>query len=210
MSTDFNDAALAVCTIDDEAEIRRNGTLTAQFLKSVLQIETHHKVLEIGCGIARVGLELAPFCGEWHGADISGNMIKYARQRTAGVKNIFLHELPKTDLSLFGDKSFDAVYSTIVFMHLDKTDVFRYIREAYRVLKPGCIAYFDTFNLLAPEGWQVFLSLVSRFSSGCQPGHVSQFSTPQEMHKFVSEAGFSSVMVEDSSPALVTVRAIRP
>jgi len=166
-------------------------------------------VLEIGCGIARVGRELAQYCREWHGADISGNMIQHARQRAEGIPNIVLHELPTTDLAIFADQSFDSVYSTIVFMHLDKPDMFRYIREAYRVLKPGGTAYFDTFNLLAPEAWQEFLKLVSLFPSGQQPGHVSQFSTPQEMHKFMREAGFSAIEIGDSNPQLVTARAKR-
>jgi len=209
LSARFDDAAFYVCCIKDESEIRRNGVLTAQFLKAVLEIEPHHKVLEIGCGIARVGRELAQYCREWHGADISGNMIQHARQRAEGIPNIVLHELPTTDLAIFADQSFDSVYSTIVFMHLDKPDMFRYIREAYRVLKPGGTAYFDTFNLLAPEAWQEFLKLVSLFPSGQQPGHVSQFSTPQEMHKFMREAGFSAIEIGDSNPQLVTARAKR-
>jgi len=209
LSSRFDDAAYYVCCIKDEDEIRRNGVRTAQFLKAVLELGPQHKVLEIGCGIARVGRELAQYCQEWHGADISGNMIRHARQRTEGIPNIFLHELPATDLAIFASQSFDAVYSTIVFMHLDKLDMFRYIREAYRVLKPGGTAYFDTFNLLAPEAWQEFLKLVSLFPSGRQPGHISQFSTPQEMQKFASEAGFHAIEIGDTNPQLVTVRAKR-
>jgi len=208
LSSSFDGAAFHVCCLTDEQEIRRNGALTADFLKRVLQLQPDHKVLEIGCGIGRVGRELAPDCGEWHGADISGNMIRHAGQRMSGIKNAFLYELPANDLGVFNDQSFDAVYATIVFMHLDKLDVFRYIREAYRVLKSPGTAYFDTYNLLAPQGWQEFLKILAAFPSK-RPGHVSQFCTPQEMRKFVSEAGFSQIEIGELDPQLVTARCKR-
>jgi SAM-dependent methyltransferase/uncharacterized small protein (DUF1192 family) len=196
LSGSFDDAAFFVCCVGDEDEIRSNGALTATFLREVLQIEPHDKVLEIGCGIARIGRELAPHCGEWHGADISGNMIAYARERTQGISNIHLHELPGSHLSIFADNYFDCVYSTIVFMHLDKLEMFTYIREAYRVLAPGGRVYFDTYNILAPQAWEEFRGVLDKYPYGNRPGHVSQFSTPQEMRKFMEEAGFRDVHVD--------------
>lgn len=203
LSTNFNDAAFYVCCIDDEDEIRKNGATTSTFLQSVLRIEPADKVLEIGCGVARIGRELAPSCGEWHGVDISGNMIAHAKQRTEGMPNVHLHELPDNSLSIFPDDSFDCVYSSIVFMHLDKPDMFAYIREANRVLKPGGRAYFDTYNILAPEAWQEFLKIVDSFASGERPGHVSQFSNPPEIEKFMKEAGFENIEISDLSLQLV-------
>ncbi|HYP42328.1 MAG TPA: methyltransferase domain-containing protein [Chloroflexia bacterium] len=211
LSTNFDNAAFHVCCVSDEDEIRSNGQLTADFLKQVLQITPEDRVLEIGCGVARIGRELAPFCGEWHGADISGNMIEHAKERTQDVLNVFLHELPDSSLSIFPDGYFDCVYSSIVFMHLDKIDMFTYIRDAYRVLAPGGRAYFDTYNLLAPEAWQEFLKTLDEFPPDHRPGHVSQFSTPQEMRKFMEEAGFEEVHVDgENSPQLVLALGRKP
>jgi SAM-dependent methyltransferase len=207
LSATSDDAAYFVGFLSEEEDIRRNGALTAEYLRGVLQIKPGDRVLEIGCGIARIGRELAPYCGEWHGADISGNMIKHAAQRTEGVPNVHLHELPTSDLSLFEDGYFDSVYSSIVFMHLDKTEMFTYIRDAFRVLVPGGRAYFDTYNILAPEAWEQFMTIVKTFPSGAKPGHVSQFSTPQELNKFMQEAGFEGIIVdwEDNAQLVVTV-----
>lgn len=204
LSTTRADAAYHVFFGDgDEDQIRSNGAYTAAFLRDVLRIDNSHKVLEIGCGVARIGRELAPSCGEWHGTDISGNMIAHAAKRTGDIPNIYLHELPDNTLSIFPDDYFDRVYSSIVFMHLDKPEMFTYIKEAHRVLKPGGRAYFDTYNILAPEAWQVFLETLAAFSPGERPGHVSQFSTPQELKKFMDESGFACVMIDDQNPALV-------
>ena len=211
LSTTSKDAAHFVGYLSDEEEIRQNGTYTAEFLREVLQIQPTDRVLEIGCGIARIGRELAPYCGEWHGADISGNMIKYSAQRTKGMPNVHLHELPTSDLSIFEEGYFDAVYSSIVFMHLDKTEMFTYIRDAFRVLAPGGKAYFDTYNILGPEAWAEFVKIVDAFPGGTKPGHVSQFSTPQEMQKFMQEAGFQDIVVSwEENPQLVVTVAVKP
>jgi ubiquinone/menaquinone biosynthesis C-methylase UbiE len=199
LSTSLDDASFYVCCLkgDDEEEIRRNGTFTADFLRDVLRLKPTDKVLEIGCGVARIGRELAPHCGEWHGTDISGNMLEYAAERTRGIPNVYYHELPDNSLRIFADNTFDCVYSSIVFMHLDKPDMFTYMRESYRVLKPGGKAYFDTYNLLGPEGWEQFLQILTAYPPGTpRPGHISQFSTPQEMQKFMDESGYDWVHID--------------
>lgn len=210
LSESFSNANFYVWGIGDEEELRRNGAITADFLRQVLDISPGSRVLEIGCGIARIGRELAPMCGEWHGADISSNMIAYAAERTAGVPNVYLHELPDTTLGIFPDNYFDCVYSTIVFMHLDKLDMFRYMQEANRVLAPGGRAYFDTYNILGPEAWGEFVNLLEVFSPGMRPQHMSQFSTPQEMEKFMQEAGFEDVRVAGDDPQLVVAVGRKP
>ncbi|MEP6775690.1 MAG: class I SAM-dependent methyltransferase [Chloroflexota bacterium] len=169
----------------------------------MLNIEPTDRVLEIGCGVGRVGHELAPLCGEWHGSDISGNMIKFARGRTEDIPNIFLHELPEPNLSIFNDGYFDCVYSTIVFMHLDKAEMFNYMLETYRVLAPGGRAYFDAYNIAAPEAWHDFMALIEAFPLGNRPEHVSQFSSVPEMRKFMEGAGFDEIHLGDENPALV-------
>lgn len=204
LSGTFADALFFVGYLgDDEEAIRSNGKTTADFLRSVLQVEPTDRVLEIGCGVARIGRELAPLCAEWHGSDISGNMVEFARARTEGVPNIFLHELPEPNLSIFNDAYFDCVYSTIVFMHLDKAEVFNYMRETYRVLAPGGRAYFDAYNIAAPEAWHDFMALIEAFPLGNRPEHVSQFSSVPEMRKFMEGAGFDEIELGDQSPALV-------
>ncbi len=209
LSQDIDSANYFVSCIQDEDEVRTNGEHTATFLRSVLQISENDRVLEIGCGVARIGRELAPHCKEWHGCDISGNMIEHARGRTSHLSNVSLTELPTNDLSPFESQSFDAVYSTIVFMHIDKPDVYKYIREAFRVLRPGGVVYFDTYNLLAPKAWEIFEQLVDEFDGGERPRHMSQFSSPQEFEHFVTSAGFVDVEITDKNPELVTARARR-
>jgi SAM-dependent methyltransferase len=95
-------------------------------------------------------------------------------------------------------------------MHLDKIEMFNYLREAYRVLAPGGRAYFDTLNILSPDAWQMFTNIIETFTPRERPGHVSQFSTPQEMQKFMQEAGFADIRVDGNNPQLVVALGRKP
>ena len=210
LSQDLDSANFYVSCIQDEDEVRSNGEVTAKFLRSALGLSKTDTVLEIGCGVARIGRELAPNCKEWHGCDISGNMIRFAKERTDHLPNVYLDELPTNDLSIYENESFDAVYCTIVFMHIDKPDVYKYMQEALRVLRPGGVAYFDTYNLLAPKAWQIFEQLVDEYSGGERPRHMSQFSCPEEFERFVTKAGFVDAEITGTNEELVTARCYRP
>lgn len=194
----------------DEEALRRSGSKVAQSLARALAIETTHRVLEVGCGVARIGRELAPLCGEWHGADISPNMIGIARARTSHLRNVQLHALPDSSLSIFPDGSFDRLYSHIVLFHLDKEDMFAYLSEFRRVLKPDGIAYFDTWNLAHPFGWQRFLHEWEMHRAvSPRPVNRNQFSTPQEVALFTRGAGLGLVSILTRS-SLVQVVGVRP
>ncbi len=98
------------------------------------------RALEIGCGPGRILRHLAPQFGELHGVDVSDEMIALAEQNLREFPHVHVHASDGTNLNLFGDNSFDFVYSYAVFQHIPSREViFRYLTEARRVLKPGGI-----------------------------------------------------------------------
>lgn len=194
----------------DEAALRASGARVAAVLRRGLAISPTDRVLELGCGVGRIGRELAPACGEWHGVDISPNMIRIAATRTAGLANVRLRALPDSSLSLFADATFDRVYSHIVLFHMDKEDMFGYLGEFRRVLRPDGLAYFDTWNLDHPFGWQRFLhERELNGETSPRPINRNQFSTPQEAALFTRGAGLGLVGLLTRS-SLTQVVAVRP
>ena len=147
-------------------------------------------VLEIGCGVARIGRELAPFVKEWHGVDISRKMLTYAKQRTRHLPNVSFYELHDPGLPMFDRAMFDFVYCTIVFMHLDKEDVYPYLKESFRVLKAGARSYFDSWNLLHDRTFDHFLQTQSHNLGDRKERNRNQYSTPQEFRKYLEKVGF--------------------
>lgn len=106
------------------------------------------RVLDIGCGIGRMTKHLAKVFGEVVGVDVSGEMIRQARERLAGIDNVELYETNGVDLSIFPDESFDLVLSAYVFQHVPSVDIITSnLCEAWRVLRRGGIFKFQTISL---------------------------------------------------------------
>ncbi len=97
-------------------------------------------VLQIGAGIGRFERALAGRVREAHGIDVSGEMVRVARRRCAGLANVFLAKSSGRDLGMFADERFDLVYAVDTFPYLVQSGhalVERHFAEAGRVLKPG-------------------------------------------------------------------------
>lgn len=102
-------------------------------------------LLEIGCGIGRMTKHFAALFGEVHSTDVSGEMIRQARQRLRDHSNVFFYETSGVDFAALPDARFDAVFSAYVFQHVpDKEVIVSNIREAWRVTKPGGILKLHT------------------------------------------------------------------
>ena len=138
-------------------------------------------VLNIGCGVGRVERYLAPLVGELWAVDVSGEMIARARKRLAGLANVHLREVANDEfLRSFEDGRFDVVFSFLVLQHLEKEDAARYLRDVFRVLRPGGVFVGQFPNHLSPEYTRAFfegLDLPSR-----SPGRVRTYTEPEVRH----------------------------
>src|SRR5579863_3561864 len=101
-------------------------------------------VLEIGCGSGRITRALSEVFGQVYAVDISGEMIRQARQSLADRPNAHVFCNSGADLSVLGDIRVDFAFSFIVFQHIPSRDVIRsYVREVHRLLRPGGLFKFQ-------------------------------------------------------------------
>ncbi len=194
-ASDSNSAAMiAVAGFSDFNSFMESGEITAGTLADHLQVSPTDTVLEIGCGVGRVGIGMAKRCQKWIGTDISGQMLSYAREnlKRASCANFSLHELSDCSLNGIQDASVDKLYCSAVFMHLDEWDRYRYVKETFRVLKPGGRAYFDNLDIESDEGWAIFEELL-RLDPAERPPNISKCSTAQELSTYLKRAGFKNV-----------------
>ncbi len=135
------------------------------------------RFLEIGCGLGRLMLSLAPDCREIHGVDISPKMIAAAKAKLSGIPNLHLSVAENSDLGAYSDSCFDLAYSYAVFQHIpDRALIFRYLDETFRVLRPGGI-FVGHFNGTAPS------------EARCDTW-VGQWVTSEELYAYARERGW--------------------
>jgi ubiquinone/menaquinone biosynthesis C-methylase UbiE len=192
----WNEAALGTAGAQDavltgstpeyfEWTARRDADRIRQYLRG------GDVVLNIGCGIGRVDLYLAPLVKELWAVDVSGEMLRRAQERLSGCANVRFLEVGNRDfLAAFGPQTMDLVFSYLVLQHLEKEDAVTYIREAARVLRPGGVFVTQFPNYLSPEYARVLL--LESENAERSPGRVRPY-TEAEVRQTLGVLGYEIV-----------------
>lgn len=102
------------------------------------------RVIEIGCGAGRITRALSGYFGEVHAVDVSGEMVRQAREALRDRSNAFIYQNNGKDLTVLPDGPYDFAFSSIVFQHIPSREViYSYVRELYRLLRPGALFKFQ-------------------------------------------------------------------
>jgi len=197
----------ALAAVDGSASeevVQITGRFTARQVATALDLRDIDSVLELGCGVGRIGRELAPHCAHWIGVDISENMITHARERLGHLENTEFHQLERTRLDAIADDSLTKAYSVAVLCHMDKEDLYLYLQELHRAVRPGGLIYVETWNLAHPIGWKRWEYEVANWRRSEQKQRKdvarNQFCTPDEFQLYVQHAGFTPLACFDDSP----------
>lgn len=209
-------AQAAISAVDgsqSEEVVQHTGRWSAAQVCAALDIGKNHLVLELGCGVGRIGRELAPRCRHWTGVDISENMIEHAQDRLVTCDNVSFHRLDRNSLDMLEDESIDKAYSIAVFCHMDKEDLYLYMQELNRVVRPGGTIFVETWNLSHPVGWRrwAYEPLVWSRADHSQRKDVArnQFCTAEEFELYVTHAGFEILANFNASQSVQIVAGKR-
>lgn len=145
-----------------EEEFYRSGETSVEqyILRDMLNIAQGKnpkdmKVLEIGCGAARITRALAGVFGQVYAVDISSEMVRKARQALRQFPNARVFRNNGKDLAVVRQKwwhrfglgeplQLDFAFSYIVFQHIPSREIIEnYVREANRLLRPGALFKFQ-------------------------------------------------------------------
>lgn len=150
----------------------------------------HEQAFEFGCGTGTTALKLAPSVAHITATDISGEMIKIAREkaRTEGHGNVTF-EVMRPESAPWPGESFDVVFGfNILHLLSDRAAV---LKSVHRLLRPGGLFISKTPCLTE-------MSVLVRFAVplmrliGKAPAHVAFFSA-EELEREIAAAEFEIV-----------------
>ena len=162
----------------------------------LLENNSSAKVLDLGCGDGRFTLKARERIGtkRVYGVDIYDPSIERAKSRGIHVIKWDLNEFPYP----FKDNEFDVVLSNQVIEHLFYP--VKFMREVFRLLKPGGYAVISTENLAS---WDNIVALVFGylpFSMGLDSG-VVKLGNPLSPH--------NGEVLEKTGPPHVRILTLR-
>ena len=143
-------------------------------------------VLDLGCG---AGNRMEQFIGKVNsatGVDISTIAIDRARNRFKEYPNFYFTD--DTDL-LALNKKFDFIFSIAVFQHLPREFTREYIQQAFKVLKPNGVLFF---NMLSGDCVNKNEAILTD-EDHCQP---SIGYSKEDTMGICGEAGFKNIDIE--------------
>jgi SAM-dependent methyltransferase len=117
--------------------------LEAACTRNDIVIDHNCTVLDLGCGVGRIGEHFARRYAHYVGVDISPAHLQLARQRfrDQSIKNAKLALLP--DFLDDNTSSFDIFYSLITLQHSPPPVIFYQLRHCLTRLRPGGYAFFQ-------------------------------------------------------------------
>ncbi len=131
----------------EHARLVQQGRLITKKMGGLLPEQTDlsrfKRILDVGCGPAEWGLDLAFDLPEAEvvGIDISERMIGYARDqaRAQGLENTTFHVMDATLPLDFRDASFDLVNASTIAGFMPRDVWPKFVQECWRLLRPGGI-----------------------------------------------------------------------
>lgn len=186
---------------DPVALLRAESKVKEAWIEKRLPVKSDLKILDQGCGAGFVSNSLARKGHDLTGVDLSQESLVVARKHAPNSKVKYI----EADALATGlpDNYFDVVVSLDFLEHVE--DPAASIMEAARVLKPGGLYFFHTFNrnLLS---WLTVIKLVEWFVPNT-PKHMHVlrlFIKPSELASYCHNCGLEPTEWTGIRPELFT------
>lgn len=158
------------------------------------------RVLDVACGAGLLSLPLAERGYRVEGVDLSENSLEEARRRVPGGADATFRVGDATALDA-GEATYDAVLLYDMLEHIE--DQRGVIAEAARVVRPGGVVLFSTFNR-TPLAWLVAVQGF-RFVVREAPDHIHVlrlFLPPTDLEAMAADVGLDVEEIIGSRPEL--------
>lgn len=145
------------------------------------------KILDVGCGAGLLSNFLALLGHRVEGIDLSSKSLKVAKERD--VTKSVNYRIGNAMEMPFDDASFDVVCAMDLLEHVDEPA--KVIAESARILKPGGLFFFHTFNRNLLSRLMIIKAVEWFIPKTPKNMHVYDlFIKPQELENMCQKSGF--------------------
>ena len=162
--------------------------------------------VDFGCGVGRLSQALSLHFERVIGVDIAESMIRNAVELNRFPDRCeYIHNVA-ADLSVLPDRSADLIYSSITLQHVVPALARRYIREFFRVVRPGGLVIFQlpcrprsvlwhAIKSVAPVG---VANMIWRLRTGSPEAMETYSMAEKKVVDLVEESGGAILRVEEN------------
>lgn len=152
--------------------------------------------VDFGCGVGRLSQALASHFGSVVGIDIAKPMLEQAERLNRFPERCRYIHNAAADLSVLADESADLIYSNITLQHVTPRLQRTYIREFFRVARPGSHVIFQVPSRPRSVAWNAakralpvaVTNSIWRIRTGSPAAMESYFTPAGVVTKIVGEA----------------------
>ena len=154
-------------------DFEKVGQLEFNLLKH-FGLNKANDILDVGCGSGRLAFALKDFLsGKYIGFDILQEPLDYARRKCS--RDDWEFNLIEDDNLPRQLSSFDFVTFFSVFTHILDEDIFFYLQESIRLMKPDGKIIFSFLDFECESHWRIFQeSLENRTNKGVMNKFLSK------------------------------------
>jgi SAM-dependent methyltransferase len=149
-------------------------------------------ILELGPGSGRLSRHLVGRCGKLIMVDSSPQVCDWIREYLQGRGPYRIHLIDGPFLPMIGNDDVDAAFSHGVAEHLDLDELYWFLTEFHRVLRPGGTVAFNFDNVMTNRGIEVLRQ------DGPRRRALFRVHHPESIRRVASVAGFAEAEVFDT------------
>jgi phospholipid N-methyltransferase len=152
-------------------------------------------VLELGPGTGRLTRHLIGRCKRIILVDYSHFVCEWLERYLRGKGCFEVHQITKPSISMVAGNSVDVVLANGVFEHIGVDDLYAFIEDFRRLLKPGGIVAFNFDNICSAGGLEHFKA----YSPPLGGRRLFRFYHPETLRILCESLGFQVIGITTDS-----------